>query len=175
MPRRKVASAPLEGRNRRELIRRLAADKETQTALAEEFGVTPSAVSQFCTRHKEEIEALKEDANAELNKLWITSKTERVRSYQDDAEMNEELIAAARALVARANQRAEDEEEAERQQSEDRFAGQVLSEVPKLQRVKQAALRGAAEELGQIPTGTKVEVNDNRVNVELVGVNLDKV
>ena len=184
MPRRKVASAPLEGRNARQLVRRLALGRETHAALAEEYGVTRQGVSAFATRHRERIEALKADANAALDGLWIADKAERVRAYERDVTLNDSLIDLARDIADRASGRAVVAEDALSagdgdegqavldQAAEDRLAEAALRDVPKLQGAKHKALRSVAEELGQLPAGTKVEVNDKRVQISIGGVDL---
>ena len=182
MPARKVASAPLEGRNARQLMRQLALGRKTHAALAEEYGVTRQGVSAFATRHREMIERLKDDANAAMDGLWIADKAERVRAYERDADLNDRLIGEAERIAVRAAGRAvaelEDGDEGQGvldQAAADRLAEMALRDVPKLQGAKHKALRSVAEELGQLPAGTKVELNDKRVTIQVNGVDLDKL
>lgn len=148
--------------------------------MARYYEVSPAAITQFARRHAEEIEELKANADAELNKLWIAQKAERVREYQQDVELNNDLIQTAASVAKRASERADElgggnEGDGDLQAAEDKLAATVLGEIPSLQRIKHKALRSVAEELGQLPSTTKMEFGDNSVKVELVGVDLDEV
>lgn len=181
MPARKVASAPLEGRNARMLIRQLAEGRRTISDLSRQYGVTPSAVSQFAKRHAEEIEKLKADANAAMDDLWIANKAERIREYQKDADIADELTGMAQQVARRAAGRAEAEQEAGdpdvlAQAAEDRLAALALADVPKLQASKHRAVRAVAEELGQLPNKSQVEITgETTVHYQVVGVSAEEL
>lgn len=72
--------------NRRKLIHELARGDQTVTALAEAYGVTQSAVSQFRDRHITEVLEVRQNLEDEFAGMWIASKRERLAVYQEDAE-----------------------------------------------------------------------------------------
>lgn len=173
MPARKVASAILEGRNARQLIRQLAGGRKTQVQLAEQYGVTQSAISHFSKRHADAIEAYKADASAALDELWITDKRERLAVLQqqvEEAQSKKQAVQLVREYMAEAEGL---DGAVKLKLIEDlaRAAGTGTSWASAAQK----ALRNAAEELGQLPTATKIDVNDNRVSIEVVGVDMDRL
>lgn len=72
--------------NRRRLIHELARGERTVTELAEAYGVTHGAVSQFRDRHTTEIVEVRQNLEDEFAGMWIASKRERLAVYQEDAE-----------------------------------------------------------------------------------------
>lgn len=173
MPARKVASAPLEGRNARQLIRQLASGKKTQVQLAAQYGVTQGAVSQFATRHAQEVQQLKDDASSALDELWISDKGERLRvlmAQVEEAAAKKQAVTLLREWLASAELTDDERIEIAGNLSRAAAAGNAWANTA------QKALRNAAEELGQLPaTMPRVEVNDNRITYEVVGVDLGKM
>lgn len=100
------------------LIRDLATAEKTQVQLAAEYGVRQSSVSEFATRHADEIAAVRSKIDDEWASLWVADRFNRVAEMQDDIEKISELPVPDRDLL----------------------------------RVKHAALRQIAEELGQLKT-----------------------
>lgn len=173
MPARKVASAPLEGRNARQLIRQLANGRKTMTQLAAQYEVSVSAVSQFARRHADAIEAYRADANAALDELWITDKRERLAVLQqqvEEAASKRQATALVREYLATADD-LDDAAKLTIMENLAKAAGTGTSWAT----VAAKAIRQAAEELGQLPAATKVEVNDRRVSVSIEGVDLSKL
>lgn len=58
----------------------------SQSQLAEKYGVTQPAISQFAARHKAEIDEVKDDIENEFAGLWIANKADRLATYQEQAE-----------------------------------------------------------------------------------------
>ena len=116
-------AAPYELRGWRKilLIQELALDARPQTELAEAFGVTQPAVSQFATRHRERIAKARSEIENSVAGLWISDKSARLAELED--------------LVERLNEEIE---------------GADARTLPRLGLVKCRALRNAAEELGQL-------------------------
>lgn len=69
------------------LIRDLAVSEKTQKALAVEYGVSPAAISQFRSRHADEIDTYRNTLPDKLEELWVTDKAERIKSLQADVEL----------------------------------------------------------------------------------------
>lgn len=74
---------PLGGLRKRQVIRDLALSGMSQTQLAEKYGVSQPAISQFKTRNAEEIEAVRTAADQEFAGLLIAQKANRLAAYQD--------------------------------------------------------------------------------------------
>jgi predicted transcriptional regulator len=89
MPRGKLESGWAKAR----LVRELAANEKSQVTLAQEYGVTQGAISQFSARHSDEIEATRNNLADEWFGLWVTDKRNRVAEYQDDIEKINEVLA----------------------------------------------------------------------------------
>ena len=110
------------------LIRDLAFDERAHADLAEEYGITRSNVSHFARMHQREIDAVERDLQQEVTNecagLWIADKAARIAEYQD--------------VVERVNEKLDSLKDSD-----------YVS--PGLLKEKTAALRAAAEELGQIP------------------------
>lgn len=68
------------------LCRELAVAEKTQAQLSEEYGVSQSAVSQFKTRHRDRIDAIRGKLDDEFAGLWIANKANRIAEYQADVE-----------------------------------------------------------------------------------------
>lgn len=119
---------------RRRLIIDLAKEEQSQRELATKYGVAQSSISEFRTRHLDEILATQTDLENEFVQLWVTQKIDRLAEIQ---ELYESSTLTPRQIETRL-----------------------------------AALRHAAEELGQIPNRTTV---DFAQPVEVVIKNADDV
>lgn len=116
MPRGKLERGWAQAR----LIRDLATQEKTQVQLAAEYGVTQSSVSEFASRHADDIAGVRSRIEDEWAALWAADKFNRVAELQSDIE------------------------------------GLDSTADEKLLRVKHAALRQIAEELGQLKTHVEV-------------------
>lgn len=131
---------PLErsARVRMMLIRELADGTLTNASLAKKYDVSTQAVSSFKKRHAVHIEAVKVNAAAELDHLWIVKKELRIAAYQDHVDRIEDQFGTT--II-----------------TDDNGVEHVSIADDKLMQRAQSALRGVAEELGQLP---------NRINLE---------
>lgn len=133
---------------RQQLILQVARGDKNQYELAAEYGVGQPAISEFIKRNRFEIEAATRDLAREFQGLWIASKWNRLAEIQ---------------------QICDDIAQAEL----DPVSGEPGATLdPELLRTKLAALRAAAEELGQLPARLAVKV-EGTVKTEIVGVDID--
>lgn len=135
------------------LIQELARQDKTQRALAREYDVAHSSITEFKQRHAAEIAEVRADLENEFAGLWIAQKTQRLAEYQTDAE--EIGDARVQAIVGH-------DEDGEPITAEKVDAALI--------RAKHAALRAAAEELGQIPAKVNITIDPVTVRYEVVGV-----
>jgi hypothetical protein len=135
---------PLRGRTALALVRELALGVASERELAEQFGVSGPAIHQFKRTHAEQIESARLDIENEFSVLWIANKAARLAELQEDVEQINEAL------------------------------DQVTTTArPRLYAAKRAALRQAAEELGQLaPKSVNVGTT---VCYEIVGVDLDQL
>lgn len=68
---------------RHRLITELAKGEKTQVTLARENGVTQSSVSEFASRHADEIEERRALLGAEFDGLWIAQKLSRLVEMEE--------------------------------------------------------------------------------------------
>lgn len=81
--------APASGRkltpgDRRHLQRALATGEKTRAAIAREFRVSGSYVTQFARRYALEIDQIKAAINDKFAGLWIASQENRIVAYQEE-------------------------------------------------------------------------------------------
>jgi predicted transcriptional regulator len=136
---------PIRGHLARQLCRDLAVGNVSQSQLAEKYGVGPSAISYHAKKNAEEIAAIKADIENEFAGMWIAQKQSRVAEYQSDAE--------------RINTALDKSDELD----------------PKLLRAKNAALKAAAEEMGQLSAKVQVQVQTQQVDYWIDGCDLDLI
>jgi predicted transcriptional regulator len=122
---------------RRRLVRDLATEEHTQSQLADQYGVTASAISNFKSRHRSEIEDVRRTLEDEFAGLWIARKELRLATLQQDVED---------------------------------LGDSLEVDVVK---VRHAALRQAADELGQIPSRAGIHVQNSTVTFQVEGVDLE--
>lgn len=77
---------------KRKLIHELARMEKNQIQLAAEYGVVQSSISEFSTRHRPEIDAVKQDIENEFAGLWIVEKVNRLAEAQADVEAISEAL-----------------------------------------------------------------------------------
>lgn len=133
------------------------ADGKSQQSIADKFGITQQAVSEFALKHKDEIESLRERVRAIGEGLWIADKEARIGAYQETAERVEALLDAEREPV---------DDDGKRKRG---TGGVPLAE---LLRTQQAAYRAVADELGQIPQRVQVEGGGTPVRHIIEGVDI---
>jgi hypothetical protein len=148
-----VAAKPLRGQTALALVRDLAEDTQSQTALAKKYGTTQSAVSVFKKDHAGEVEALRAQLRAESVGLWISDKQRRLAEYQRDVEDVNTALAG--------------------RPDPDNPEQTIYPENPgPLYRAKHTALRNAAEELGELAPRL-VHVSNTQVRYSVQGVDLE--
>lgn len=136
--------AILRGHIALQLIRELAIGNESQDVLAEKYEVTQPAISDFKRRNADAIAQVKANLDDEFAGMWIAQKQNRVKVYQDDVERIVE-------------------------QQETGATPPVM--LIGLLRLKQAALKSVAEELGQLPGRVHINIQgDAKYSVEGVEV-----
>lgn len=138
---------------RGQLIRHLAAGGKTKTQLGKQYGVTHQAISAFASRHAVEISQvharLQDKLDDEFAHLWAADKVNRIATLQDQVEQVADLMADPERAANAGVQAAE------------------------MYRTAQTALRGIAEELGQLPQRSTVQHEGGvSVRYELVNVQL---
>lgn len=133
----------------RMLLQELANGEKTQQELAEQFGVTQGRISQVKKKYAEDIAEIQANAEDEFAGLWIARKAARLAELQADVERIDAKILAR--------------------------MDWDQSQVAAFLRAKQAALRAAAEELGQLPAKINLNVGGKVVTYKIDGVDMDEL
>jgi predicted transcriptional regulator len=128
-----------------DLCRELASKEQTRTALAEKYGVSQPAISQFAKRHAQRIEEIRANLDDEFAGLWIAKKRNRITAYQADVELIDTKAQKDGATMADAD----------------------------MIRVKTTIMKAVAEELGQLPA--RVTVTVTPVEHIFMGVPMDEL
>jgi uncharacterized protein YjcR len=135
----KAARSPLGGLRHRQVVRDLALGNFSQDELAEKYGVSQSAISQFKSRHAVEIAAVAADADDAYAGILIADKQARIAAYQ---EIHDKAMEPTPKV--------------------DNKGGQVIDPVTGAAvyefdgRAAMQALKSVAEEMGQLPTRLQV-------------------
>lgn len=146
--------SPLGGLRHRQVARLLALGELTQTAIAERYGVTQSAVSQFAARNAEEIRAIREDSANEFAGILIASKQERLGVY-------EQLLEAALTPTPKVTQTG--------RAVVDPVTGEPVMEIN--EGAASRVLKQVAEEMGQLPNRLSVQGEVSvQTRYEIVGL-----
>lgn len=129
----------LNGLVHRKLVRELALGEENQAQLAERYNVSPSAISHFAKRNRDEIQAVRDKADDEYAGLLITQKANRLAAleqlYAQAITPQPKVAASGRVAYV-----------------EDPVTGeQVMVQEVALDSAARM-LKQAAEEMGQLPT-----------------------
>lgn len=151
------------------LLGKLARSEGTHADLAQALGVVPSAVGMFSRRHAAEVEAMREALAQQLTGLWIADKLSRLAEMQTDVEDINDIIGAK---IEQASERPVNPLEPGEERADKPSA---TEDLPVWLRTKLAILRGAAEELGQIPNKVTMQVGGSIVTYKIDGVDLDKI
>lgn len=142
MPSMSECRYPLRGQTALVLVRELALGVASERDLAEQFGVSGPAIHQFKRSHAEQIRTARLDIENAFAAQWVANKAARLAELQDDVER----INDALDMVA-------------------------PEQRPQFYAAKRAALRNAAEELGQLaPKAVNV---GTAVRYEIIGVDMD--
>ncbi len=136
----KADRMPLGGRHARALARELALGNMSQASLAEKYGVSPSAISQFKAKHAEEIKAIAANADDEYAGMWIAQKQARLAEY-------ERLHGLALTPTPKIDNKGG--------YVIDRETGEQIYEV-QLGEARQI-MKNAAEEMGQLPNRLQIQ------------------
>jgi len=151
------------------LIRQLAAGDLSKAELARLLQCSRQAMREFEQRFDAEIASKRAHLEAEFHGLWIAQKVARLAEYQQDAEDAQALIAAAmEGTVPRPVDPLEPD-------SPDDDSGDTGSNLVPLIKVKQAALKSAAEELGQLPNRVRMDIGGKIATYRIEGADLDRI
>lgn len=82
----------LTGWRKTQLIQELALRNLTSRELGAKYEVSPEAVRNFAHRYRHEINLVKQDEDAQIRLLAISSKVNRLAEYQEDVEILNEQI-----------------------------------------------------------------------------------
>lgn len=128
-----------------QLIRDLALSGSTQRALAEKYDCAVSSINEFQGRNAAAINAVRDDAANEFAGIWIAEKTKRVMAYKEQVDY-----------------------------LNDRIEELGVEDAMAAFKVAQAALKGAAEEMGQLTARVAVQADVNaKVQYEVKGVDTE--
>lgn len=140
------------------LMHKIARSETSHSALARALGVSHQAVMMFARRHAEEIAEIRTRLEDEFVTLWIADKINRLAEIQQDVEDVNTVIGSVF-----------DPKDADAALAE-------CADIPQWIRLKHAALRAVAEELGQIPNKSSVQVEgEQKLTYNIVGVDMSKV
>lgn len=137
------------GHVRVNLIREIAAGERPLNDLAAHYGVSRQAVEAFKKRHATRIAEVATKLDDEFAQLWATRKANRLAELQQDIEDVENLL------------------------SDPDTAAKAGVQWAEVKRIKQAALKAIADEMGDIPARKHAVEVSGALNVQLNGVNLD--
>jgi len=134
---------------------------KTNADLARKYGVERAAIGKFAKRYATEIDEVKAQIEDEMAGLWIAMKKARIAEYQQSLEDINDLLALDL-----------DPETAPRETADENELVIVGAKLPALLKAKATVLHQVAEEMGQLPARVQVNVNDQRVNYVIEGVDL---
>jgi len=144
------------------LILQLARSSHTPTALARELGVAPSTVTRFAQRYAEQINQARQSLADRFADLWVAEKRARLGELAKDIEA---LADVGDRILALADD--------PRLTEAERLAAIINSDWREVLRLKNSFLRSVAEELGQIPNKTSVQLNQKVVTYAIEGVDVE--
>lgn len=140
---------------------------EKRSDLAKRVGLTADAVAKFHRREAATIQALSEELANEFTGLWIAEKRNRLAEYQADVEKINDMLAEGAQI--RAEYEFGDDDEVKEVKITDTGATALM-------RTKARILHNVAEEMGQLPARTNVQVlQPTQVVYHVSGVDLDKM
>lgn len=137
--------AYLAGHTKRALFRDLAAGELTTAELAEKYEMNARQIEVLAGRHREEIYAIRADPTDEISHLWISKMVDRLAELEADVEFINSTFVEG------------------------------VPPTADLLRVKHAALKHAAEVLGQLMPKLHGDGMLKQVTYEIVGVDTSKI
>ncbi len=157
---------PLTRRHHALAVRLLAEGRLTQGAIGKACGgVSQPSVSLFAKQNAEEIQRVRDNANAQLSSLWIADQAARLETLQSHVE---QLISLAEADLPEKF----DVKGVPLVGSDGRPVLDAAGRVEAIREIR-ASLRAAAEELGQLKP--KLELDGQTLRVEIVGVDMSQI
>ncbi len=120
-------------------------------AIAEKYGVTPGAITQFADRYADEIAAVRADMDNEFAGILIAQKATRLAMYEEIAER---ALEPTPKIDNKGNQVV------------DRATGELVYEFDG--RLAAQVAKQAAEEMGQLPTRVQVTGDMNTTTKYIV-------
>jgi hypothetical protein len=165
-------------RTRIALIYDLAVGELSHRALAKKYGVASSgAISDFKKRHADEIEHQRQHLADKFALLWIAQKEARLAEYQDEAQMMNELadrVVSGQGVIVGV-EGADGRNVLDADELEDGPVTDASGSIARLMRARDRALRSVAEELGQLPNRTTIQLGDTTIRHVIEGVDIDKL
>lgn len=160
-----VGGSPLGRRRNHALAVKMLAEGRTQVEVAQACGVTQPSVSDFARRNADEIQRVRDNANAQLSALWIADQAARMEVFKDAAEKLIELMEAD--LPPKFDVKG--------MRLTDDQGRPVLDAAGRIEAARELrqTLRSVADELGQ--SKPKLDLDGQSLRIEIVGVNLDAV
>lgn len=134
------------------VIRLLAEGVMNQTQIAARYDVSQQAVSFFSKKYFQRIEEVRDKLDDDFAGIWIAQKAARLEVYQQNVEDLQSIIDAM-----------------------EKEPAIVKAQIATLFRAQQAAVRSVAEELGDLPTRSQVQIQSEPVTYRIEGVDLDDV
>jgi len=156
---------PLKRRYHALAVRLLAEGRLTQGEIGAACGVSQPAISLFAKNNAEEIQRLKDNANAQLSSLWIADQAARLETLQQTVE---QLLELAEADLPQKF----DVKGVPLWGTDHRPVLDASGRVEAIREIR-ASLRAAAEELGQLRP--KLDLDGQTLRVEIVGVDMSQV
>lgn len=143
-------------------VRLLAEGRVPQGEIAEACGISQSAVSQFARTFADEIQRVKDNANAQLSSLWIADQAARMETLQ----------AAVEQLIELAEAELPPKFDVKGSVLIGMDGAQVRDAAGRLEAIREIrqTLRSVADELGQ--SKPKLDLDGQTLRVEIVGVDL---
>lgn len=146
-------------------VKLLAEDRLRQGEIAELCGVSQPTISRFAADFADEIQRVRDNANAQLSALWIADQAARMEVFKDAAEKLIELMEAD--LPPKFDVKG--------MMLTDGQGNPVLDAAGRIEAARELrqTLRSVADELGQ--SKPKLDLDGQSLRIEIVGVNLDAV
>lgn len=164
-------------RTRIALIYDLAVGELSMRALAKKYSVALGAISDFKKRHADEIEHQRQHLADKFALLWIAQKEARLAEYQDEAVMMTELadrVISGQGVIVGV-EGADGRNVLDPDELEDGPVTDASGSVARLMRARDRALRSVAEELGQLPNRTTIQLGDTTIRHVIEGIDVDKL
>jgi predicted transcriptional regulator len=146
-------------------VKMLAEGKVPQGEIATACGISQQTVSDFARQFADEIQRVRDNANAQLSSLWIADQAARMETLQQAVEQLIEL--AESELPEKFDQRG-----LPLVGSDGRPILDAAGRIEAIREIRQT-LRSVADELGQ--SKPKLDLDGQTLRVEIVGVNMDDV